>query len=160
MIADAGSTWDTKWMMFAFVSAGVFGGDDEHDGRMTVAWTILQWSLKQCFKGVWPPRLENNSFDGSWRWEMRGKPLCGEFVFAMCHEAADMDCFVQPFGAAALQQRHGAVLLQVQMQSLGATSAHPRSAASNECLLVSGTFWTNTGCSVVAGRSQFAARWL
>ena len=78
-------------------SAAVIGGDDEDDGTMKVAWTILLWSLEQCLKGVSPSHdWKNDSFEGRWRWEMRGKPLGGELVFSVFHVAADMDYLCNP----------------------------------------------------------------
>ena len=91
MVGASGSTWDTRWLMFGLVSGAKVKGGDER-GSMDIVWEVLLWSFSVLLRGYWPSHdWDGQSFEGTWRGERIGQPLCGGLRFALFELAADLD---------------------------------------------------------------------
>ena len=86
-----GSTWDSKWLVFAMVDGAKVKANSRGRSTMSEVWPVLVWCFQVLLSGVWPSKdWLRRPFEG-WRWDRRGLPFAGGFRFAVFQIAADLD---------------------------------------------------------------------
>ena len=51
-----GSTWESKWLVFAMVGGAKLKGQPAGRYTMDVVWMIILWCFRVLLSGVWPAR--------------------------------------------------------------------------------------------------------